>query len=250
MATWLIKEFSIMTNISVRSLHHYDRIGLLKPSKRLSNGYRVYSQFDLLKVQPILALRFLGFSLLVIKEILKKNGVMSLQDLQRQSFEAQEQLEELQTSCKALEIILQHSRTRDSIDLHLLLRLIEEHLFEELRRKILGRQATEIDQPAAKELALYRKRWQELIDDIERSLDADPRSKVGRDIAYRWTELIKDGYDETLEMKEALYHAYRSGKIPMRHLGNNLINWLDSALHHHADNQMLPRSNRERPLSQ
>ena len=107
MATWLIKEFSIMTNISVRSLHHYDRIGLLKPSKRLSNGYRVYSQFDLLKVQPILALRFLGFSLLVIKEILKKNGVMSLQDLQRQSFEAQEQLEELQTSCKALEIILQ-----------------------------------------------------------------------------------------------------------------------------------------------
>ena len=78
MATWLIKEFSIMTNISVRSLHHYDRIGLLKPSKRLSNGYRVYSQFDLLKVQPILALRFLGFSLLVIKEILKKKWCYEL----------------------------------------------------------------------------------------------------------------------------------------------------------------------------
>ena len=128
----------------------------------------MYSQFDLLKVQPILALRFLGFSLLTIKEILKSNGVMSLPDLQRQSFEVQEQLEKLQASGRALDIILQYSKTRESIDLQLLLRIIEEHLFEELMRKILGRQATVAGQPAANELALHRKRWQELIDDIEK----------------------------------------------------------------------------------
>ena len=38
-----------MTGVSVQTLHHYDRIGLLKPSLRQPNGYRIYSEKDLLK---------------------------------------------------------------------------------------------------------------------------------------------------------------------------------------------------------
>lgn len=46
MVQWRIKEVSDLTNISVRMLHHYDKIGLLKPSVRASNGYRWYSETD------------------------------------------------------------------------------------------------------------------------------------------------------------------------------------------------------------
>ncbi|HCK8789521.1 TPA: MerR family DNA-binding transcriptional regulator, partial [Legionella pneumophila] len=43
MTQWFVKDLSQLTAVSVQTLHHYDRIGLLKPSLRLANGYRVYS---------------------------------------------------------------------------------------------------------------------------------------------------------------------------------------------------------------
>ena len=48
------------------------RIGLLKPSLRLSNGYRVYSEKDLLKLQQVIALKFFGFELSQIKNMLSE----------------------------------------------------------------------------------------------------------------------------------------------------------------------------------
>ena len=61
MTQWYVKDLSKLTGISVQTLHHYDRIALLKPSLRLSNGYRLYSEQDLLKLQQIIALKFFGF---------------------------------------------------------------------------------------------------------------------------------------------------------------------------------------------
>lgn len=46
MAEWYVKDLSKLTGVSVQTLHHYDRIDLLKPSVRLSNGYRIYSETD------------------------------------------------------------------------------------------------------------------------------------------------------------------------------------------------------------
>lgn len=61
MTQWYVKELSKLTKVSVRTLHHYDKIGLLTPSIRLENNYRVYSEADLLKLQQILALKVLWF---------------------------------------------------------------------------------------------------------------------------------------------------------------------------------------------
>ena len=52
MTQWYVKELSKLTKVSVRTLHHYDKIGLLTPSIRLENNYRVYSETDLLKFWP------------------------------------------------------------------------------------------------------------------------------------------------------------------------------------------------------
>ena len=58
MAQWYVKELSKLTQVTVQTLHHYDRIGLLQPSVRLANGYRLYSEKDLLKLQQIIAFKF------------------------------------------------------------------------------------------------------------------------------------------------------------------------------------------------
>lgn len=50
MTKWYVKDLSKITGVSTQTLHHYDRIDLLKPSIRLANGYRVYSENDLLKL--------------------------------------------------------------------------------------------------------------------------------------------------------------------------------------------------------
>jgi len=54
MTNWYIKEFSKLAGVTVRTLHHYDQIGLLKASNRRANGYRLYSPEDLQKHQHML----------------------------------------------------------------------------------------------------------------------------------------------------------------------------------------------------
>ena len=56
-----IKEFATLTGVSVRALHHYDRIGLLKAQRRPS-GYRLYSADDVTILEQIVALKFIGVS--------------------------------------------------------------------------------------------------------------------------------------------------------------------------------------------
>lgn len=65
-----VKEVAKMVGISVRTLHHYDEIGLLKPETVTSAGYRLYSDKDLEKLQQILFFKELDFDLKKIKEII------------------------------------------------------------------------------------------------------------------------------------------------------------------------------------
>ncbi len=58
--------------MTVRTLYHYDKIGLLVPSFRLTNSYRRYSELDLLKLQQIIALKSFGFELDKIKSLTSK----------------------------------------------------------------------------------------------------------------------------------------------------------------------------------
>jgi len=64
-----VGEFATLTGVTVRALQHYDRLGLLKPS-RTQSGHRVYADADKQRVRHILALRAIGMSLQQIAELL------------------------------------------------------------------------------------------------------------------------------------------------------------------------------------
>ena len=79
-----INEVAKVSGVSSRTLHYYDEIGLLKPTK-LENGYRVYTENDLDKLQQILFYKFLGFKLSKISEILNnKSNKLEILEEQRQ----------------------------------------------------------------------------------------------------------------------------------------------------------------------
>lgn len=56
-------EFARKANVTLRTIRYYDRQGILKPSKVADNGYRLYTDADFAKLQKILSLKYLGFSL-------------------------------------------------------------------------------------------------------------------------------------------------------------------------------------------
>lgn len=68
-----IKEVAKLVGVSVRTLHHYDQINLLKPEEVTDSGYRLYSDKNLVTLQQILFFKELGFSLQEIKNILQSS---------------------------------------------------------------------------------------------------------------------------------------------------------------------------------
>ncbi|MEZ4775909.1 MAG: MerR family transcriptional regulator [Bacteroidia bacterium] len=70
MANYSVKKLSQIAGVSIRTLHHYDKIGLLKPPERRENGYRYYGRNELFRLQQILFYRELDFPLKEIADIL------------------------------------------------------------------------------------------------------------------------------------------------------------------------------------
>ena len=68
--TYQVKQVARLTGLTIRTLHHYDAIGLLAPSARSAAGYRLYDDDDLLRLQQILIGRELGLSLEAIRRSL------------------------------------------------------------------------------------------------------------------------------------------------------------------------------------
>lgn len=66
-----VKQVSQQSGVTIRTLHHYDRIGLLTPSRKSGNRYRVYNAEDLCRLQQIMLFRELGFTLAEIGSMVK-----------------------------------------------------------------------------------------------------------------------------------------------------------------------------------
>ena len=79
-----VKEVSHLTGVSVRTLHHYDAIGLLKPTRVTDAGYRLYDDGALRRLQNILLFRELQFPLKQIRAILDSPGFDPMQALEQQ----------------------------------------------------------------------------------------------------------------------------------------------------------------------
>ena len=99
---FLIKKVSEISGVSVRTLHHYDEIGLLSPKKN-ENGYKYYSEDDMSFLQMILFYKYLGFPLKQIKDLLKQEDPEILNHLKKQLVLMQKEKQKLLTLIDTLE---------------------------------------------------------------------------------------------------------------------------------------------------
>lgn len=113
-------KFARLANVSERTIRYYDKIGLLKPYFVMENGYRQYSDLDLLKLQKILSLKHLGFS---IEEIFPM--VMDNTNL-KESFELQiDLIEDKISHLQSLKDALKRASQSDNLSWNMILSLVQ-----------------------------------------------------------------------------------------------------------------------------
>ena len=106
-------QFAQKASVTVRTLRYYDRVGLLSPSLYTESGYRLYTNEDLLRLQNILALKFLGFSLEEIRALLLTGPKRLEEVLAQQKAMMEEKRAQLDTIIEAIEeteLLLQTER--------------------------------------------------------------------------------------------------------------------------------------------
>ena len=246
MTHWYVKTLSKLTGVSVQTLHHYDRIDLLKPSLRLSNGYRVYSEKDLLQLQQIIALKFFGFELLKIKALLTSNtGAFEHFSVQAQFLE--QKGNSLLDASKALKSIISKVGDDKSIPWETIIKLIEVYrMTQQLEHSWVKEIFTteELNQYAAFEIewknnstaekkAEFEKNWANLVSEISNNLDKDPKSAIGIDIGERcmlWVNQVYAKKYAHLRTKKFEKGFSKGRGLKEVGLTPEIVFWMDKAM--------------------
>ena len=119
-------EFAKKAHVSIRTIRYYDQKNLLKPATHTKSGARLYTDQDFAKLQQILLLKYLGFSLSDIREMTIGSGDKQLlrNSLQIQKRLAEERLEEMKNVVNAIDSTSQALDRNDQVDWSKMLNLI------------------------------------------------------------------------------------------------------------------------------
>ena len=191
-----VQEFGKLAGVTVRALHHYDRLGLLRP-RRTEAGYRVYCARDLERLEQIVALKFLGIPLKQIKAM--ERAELELPDalrMQRTVLEEKRKLlDRAILAIQAAERSIAPGRPADSALLTKIIEVIEMQNDNSWTEKYYSPEArAKIDERKKEwtpELqAQVSKQWTELFADVEAALDEDPAGEKAQALAARWKTLV------------------------------------------------------------
>src|SRR4051794_9075079 len=120
-----VGELARRTGLTVRTLHHYDDIGLLKPSLHTEAGHRLYTAEDVARLQQVLSLRQLGFSLDEIRDCLQRPDFAPLAIIDLHRARLREQIAWQRQLSERLEGIAARLRTAGEVSVEEFFRTIE-----------------------------------------------------------------------------------------------------------------------------
>jgi DNA-binding transcriptional MerR regulator len=210
------REFAGLAGVTVRALHHYDRIGLLKPL-RSSSGYRLYSLADLERLEQITALKFLGIPLGEIKTLLESSPLTlgeSL-DLQRRALiEKRDTVTRAIHAIEAAEKLVRSGKVTDASVLKKIIEVIEMQPEENFIRKYYTEEAwarrSQIMAEIPPETRERRKEaWRQLSLKVESALDLDPASEDAQILTRQWVLLVEAGTGGDSGIKAAAITAWK-----------------------------------------
>jgi DNA-binding transcriptional MerR regulator len=191
-----IHEFAELSGVTVKALHHYDRLGLLK-ARRTDAGYRIYTEGDLERLEQIVVLKFLGLSLQQIKVVLDRAAIELPEALrlQRQALEEKQRL-----LARALSAIVEAEkaiRPGEPTGPAVLKRLIEvihmQDKFDELKQYYSDEQLAKFEHAVAKIRDGPVEEWKNFNRELAEAAAAgeDPGGEKAQALGARYMELMK-----------------------------------------------------------
>jgi MerR family transcriptional regulator, thiopeptide resistance regulator len=215
MSTFRIQEFAKLAGVTVRALHHYDRLKLLPSSHRSERGYRLYCHEDLGRLERILALRYLGLPLREIAALLNTpidRGAEPLPvTLARQRAALGERRNGLDRVLRAIEHAQRRAQDPAEPEWLLYQSILKEIQMQEntdWREKYYSPEAFKALRSQRAAMTPEQKidagaRWRALLADVQSAIDREvqPDSAEGRALVARWIRL---GDEFTLGNREIL----------------------------------------------
>jgi DNA-binding transcriptional MerR regulator len=211
-----VKEFARLAGVTVRALHHYDRLGLLRPTARTGSKYRLYSDTDLARLEQIVVLRFLGMPLKEIGRVLEQESSIAIA-LARQVRVLSEKRRQLEHAIEAIASAGSSLESEGHPDWKLFREIIREiemqnevdwskkYYSDEAQAKVDERRA--LWSPELQERV--SKAWTDLFAEIEASLDVDPSSAKAQELAGRWSALVGEFTGGDPEIQKGLNAMYQ-----------------------------------------
>lgn len=208
-------EFAKLAGVTVRALHHYDRLGLLKPRQRSQAGYRLYVEADLGRLEQIVVLKFLGMSLKQIQRVLKAETKLP-EALRHQQFVLAEKGRQISRAIEAISNAQESSRLHGGPDWKLFQIIVQEiemqnsmdwskkYYSPEAQKKVERRKklwSPELQERVSRE-------WAQLFTDVEAALGEDPSGPKAQTLASRWRKLLSEFTGGDPEIQKGLNKMY------------------------------------------
>ena len=189
-----VGQLAKAAGVSVRTLHHYDEIGLLTPSGRTDAGYRLYAEADVERLQQIRSLQALGFSLDRIHEVLSGRQHNLMEVLEWHLAAVDEEIGKLQRVRSRLSDIAATLQNRNVpstalLDLMKEMTNVEKYYTPEQLETLAQRRAEHGEEA----IRGFEQQWADLIARVQAAKDAgvDPASPEVLDMAREWSGLVQ-----------------------------------------------------------
>ena len=209
-------EFAQRAGVTVRTLHHYDRLGLLKASRRTRAGYRLYSDPDLIRLEQIVVLKSIGLTLKETRELLQRDRSALQETLARQQRVLTEKRKQLDKTIHAIGAAHRALDTASEPNWTLFIRIIKEitmqnetdwtkqYYTDEAQAKVDARR--HLWSPELQEIVT--KQWNDLYRDIEAALHEDPAGPTAQQLLARWRELVSAFTGGDADIQQGLKRMY------------------------------------------
>lgn len=191
-----VGDLARRTGLTVRTLHHYDEIGLLKPSLHTESGHRLYTGKDVARLQQVLSLRQLGFALDEIRACLDGPGFSPLEVIALHCERLRDQIALQLKLCERLDVIAAHLRAAGEVSADDFLKTIEEmtmieNYYTPEQMEYLKKRKEQVGDERIQQV---QQEWPELIAEVRAEMQKGtaPTAPEVLGLARRWQGLIDE----------------------------------------------------------
>lgn len=194
------REFARRAGVTVRALHHYDRVGLLRPTRYTGAGYRLYGERDFARLQQIVTLKFIGLPLKEIRRLLDARQLDLAETLRMQRDVLGARRRQLDAALKAIDEAERAAaeagageavwgafrKVIEVINMEQNMEWVKQYYTEEQLAELARRATPEVLERGQRDWAALLKEFEE----AERE-GVDPSSERAQALAERWQDLIE-----------------------------------------------------------